>query len=253
MAWTITVHLKGKDIMRQVLAASALALGLCTATNAYAVTVDSTATIYPGNPGGSTPGVVIDLNGATSLTFSVTGSILFNNGTGNNSTGADGVGAASSSNISGQGGISGISLPYASALVGVFESTTTPADPAHSSATTSYDAAALMNASYSPALYDAFFIGDGLTGNNGLGQSDGTTQTFFVPLGATTLVLGFADAGGYSGAPGSYGDNLGSLDVTVDGIGGAVPEPATWAMMLGGFGLVGGAMRRRQRTAVRFG
>jgi hypothetical protein len=33
---------------------------------------------------------------------------------------------------------------------------------------------------------------------------------------------------------------------------GAVPEPASWAMMLGGFGLVGGAMRRRQRTAIRF-
>lgn len=31
----------------------------------------------------------------------------------------------------------------------------------------------------------------------------------------------------------------------------AVPEPATWAMFIGGFGLVGGAMRRR-RIAVRF-
>lgn len=29
---------------------------------------------------------------------------------------------------------------------------------------------------------------------------------------------------------------------------GAVPEPATWAMMIGGFGLVGGAMRRRVNT-----
>ena len=29
----------------------------------------------------------------------------------------------------------------------------------------------------------------------------------------------------------------------------AVPEPATWAMMLGGFGLLGGAMRRRNRMA----
>ena len=29
---------------------------------------------------------------------------------------------------------------------------------------------------------------------------------------------------------------------------GAVPEPATWAMMLAGFGLVGGAMRRRRGT-----
>ena len=31
----------------------------------------------------------------------------------------------------------------------------------------------------------------------------------------------------------------------------AVPEPASWAMMLGGFGLIGGAMRRR-RVGVRF-
>ncbi|UAK26472.1 PEPxxWA-CTERM sorting domain-containing protein [Sphingomonas nostoxanthinifaciens] len=32
-----------------------------------------------------------------------------------------------------------------------------------------------------------------------------------------------------------------------------VPEPASWAMMLSGFGLLGGAMRRRQRTTVSFG
>jgi hypothetical protein len=29
----------------------------------------------------------------------------------------------------------------------------------------------------------------------------------------------------------------------------AVPEPATWAMMLGGFGLLGGAVRRRNRQS----
>lgn len=33
---------------------------------------------------------------------------------------------------------------------------------------------------------------------------------------------------------------------------GAVPEPASWAMMLGGFGLVGGAMRSRRKAAVTF-
>jgi hypothetical protein len=38
----------------------------------------------------------------------------------------------------------------------------------------------------------------------------------------------------------------------VDAIGGAVPEPATWGLMLAGFGIVGGAMRRRQRTSVSF-
>ena len=31
-----------------------------------------------------------------------------------------------------------------------------------------------------------------------------------------------------------------------------VPEPASWALMLGGFGLVGGALRARKRTGVRF-
>jgi hypothetical protein len=33
----------------------------------------------------------------------------------------------------------------------------------------------------------------------------------------------------------------------------AVPEPASWALMLGGFGLVGAAMRSRRKAAVSFG
>lgn len=32
-----------------------------------------------------------------------------------------------------------------------------------------------------------------------------------------------------------------------------VPEPASWALMVGGFGLVGGAMRGRRKSAVAFG
>lgn len=32
----------------------------------------------------------------------------------------------------------------------------------------------------------------------------------------------------------------------------AVPEPVSWAMMVGGFGLVGGAVRRARQRAVRF-
>ena len=32
---------------------------------------------------------------------------------------------------------------------------------------------------------------------------------------------------------------------------GAVPEPASWAMMIAGLGLVGGALRRRDRLAAR--
>ncbi|HWI87409.1 MAG TPA: PEPxxWA-CTERM sorting domain-containing protein, partial [Sphingomonas sp.] len=30
------------------------------------------------------------------------------------------------------------------------------------------------------------------------------------------------------------------------------PEPASWAMMVGGFGAIGGAMRNRKRIAVTF-
>jgi hypothetical protein len=33
-------------------------------------------------------------------------------------------------------------------------------------------------------------------------------------------------------------------------VGGVIPEPATWAMMIAGFGLVGGALRRRRTAAV---
>ena len=31
-----------------------------------------------------------------------------------------------------------------------------------------------------------------------------------------------------------------------------VPEPASWLMMIGGLGLVGGALRSRRKTSVRF-
>ena len=43
----------------------------------------------------------------------------------------------------------------------------------------------------------------------------------------------------------------GSQDLTFSATITAVPEPASWALMIGGFGLVGGAMRRRT-TSVRF-
>lgn len=40
-------------------------------------------------------------------------------------------------------------------------------------------------------------------------------------------------------------------NINVSPLAAAVPEPATWAMMIGGFGLVGASLRRR-RTTVRF-
>ena len=52
----------------------------------------------------------------------------------------------------------------------------------------------------------------------------------------------------------SAGDFVSDYTITLFGVEGApaVPEPATWAMMIGGFGMIGGAMRRRTRGHVAF-
>ena len=51
-----------------------------------------------------------------------------------------------------------------------------------------------------------------------------------------------------------YGGYFAIGEIAVDGTlsAGGVPEPAAWAMMLAGFGLVGSAMRRRSKVAVTF-
>lgn len=48
-------------------------------------------------------------------------------------------------------------------------------------------------------------------------------------------------------------ESVADAAITATTAAGAVPEPATWAMMIGGFGMVGGAMRRRKvATTVSF-
>ncbi len=73
----------------------------------------------------------------------------------------------------------------------------------------------------------------------------GNNQQFDTIGGRLTLRI--AQAFNYDVAGGSvYGDDrLGTVTL---GAAGAVPEPATWAMMIGGFGLAGAAMRRRRAT-----
>ena len=57
-----------------------------------------------------------------------------------------------------------------------------------------------------------------------------------------------------NGAPYAGYPTAGYWTATIPIVSPRVPEPASWAMMLAGFGLVGGAMRSRRRTsAVRFG
>lgn len=50
--------------------------------------------------------------------------------------------------------------------------------------------------------------------------------------------------------PGDYASVLPYVQLIQTG--GAVPEPASWALMLGGFGMVGGALRSRKKVAARF-
>jgi len=62
----------------------------------------------------------------------------------------------------------------------------------------------------------------------------------FTPVQAGSLTLSFST---------TSADDVGPLIDNVSVTTGAVPEPAGWALMIGGFGLAGAALRRR-RTAV---
>ena len=208
-------------------------------------TVLGTASVYDTGDG-STPSVVLPLAaGVQYLSFAVTGVITYNGSTLND---ADGAGSVGSVVVLAGNGRSGISAYQAGFLSGVFldasgNVATTP------TALTYPDAASTGFAAATPLLNQVFFIGDGLTGHG-----IGTVQQFFVPTGATRLLLGFADAPGYAGSPGSYGDNTGALSVisTAFGATGGVPEPLTWALLTTGFGIAGTALRRRRgpvRTA----
>jgi hypothetical protein len=64
---------------------------------------------------------------------------------------------------------------------------------------------------------------------SGVSVSDGGTLTSL----SGTLTMGTDGTYGYPAAA-------------------AVPEPATWAMMIGGFGLIGAASRRRARTSITY-
>lgn len=81
--------------------------------------------------------------------------------------------------------------------------------------------------------------------------------SFVVPIGQSGVWLGFTGSFvataetmtltlvNMNTAP--SGNDFGIDDISVVS---AVPEPASWAMMIGGFGLVGGAMRVRRRAVV---
>lgn len=123
--------------------------------------------------------------------------------------------------------------------------------------------------SYTQTLtFAALINGFALDASRSNGSADGTIllQGFIgatlqsqvsVTLGAinswsTASLTGSFDRVVYTGT-GSGFHPFGIDNLRFDQAAQAVPEPGTWAMMLAGFGIVGGAMRRRQRTSLSFG
>lgn len=99
---------------------------------------------------------------------------------------------------------------------------------------------------------DAFLALDGQLiaqegGIHGVAAAPVTTST--LAAGIHTLELFYVDRN-QTGA-GLY-FNVDTSDIVVSPPTSAVPEPASWAMMVGGFGVLGSAIRRRQRTGLAF-
>ncbi len=232
-------------VMDQVALALVIAAAVI-ATPVAAVTVKATADIflatqpdgavvtgYFGSDAAPTAApVAFTTTAGTSVTFSATGSTSVD---ANCFAGPDGGCYADESSFS-PVPASGAYQGPASALVGVFAGAAV-IDVKSVAATIDYSVAANRSlATYAPGLGQIFFIGDGLT-------DGGVVQQFAAPVGATRLFLAAADSIGASGG------NPGSLSVDVTGatpVAGAVPEPASWALFLAGFGTIGMAARRRR-------
>lgn len=106
-----------------------------------------------------------------------------------------------------------------------------------------------------------FFSGPNCNGSGGNGVTVAEAPvpgTFSLTLSMMmdTLVLSDFAARWQATGPNAEGSNSGPGTITFTPPPGAIPEPATWAMMIMGFGLVGMGLRRGKRgdvtTRVRF-
>jgi hypothetical protein len=199
-----------------------------TLTPTGAITVPATANIYGAghssapNAGDLPPGISFPAIAGQAVAFpSVTGTVRYDqphDDFGNGSMSPDGGSFLAPTDITETGGISGIRAPTTECLVGVFLSDSEPAGAAPATLDFGPNVFTENFDSISPKIGQVFFIGNGKTAN-------GNLQTFYAPIGASRLFLGFAD--GYNGQniggpPGNYGDNSGQYTVRVQ-VGGPIP------------------------------
>lgn len=146
--------------------------------------------------------------------------------------------------VTSYGGLSGINADQANMfLVGVFLDNSEPSGTGPSVLSYNYGTPGSLNTTdptFSPALDQVFFIGDGLTGTD-----TGLEQIFLVPPGATRFYLGFADS--FDSVPSYYADDFGQLTATFS-ITSSAPEPA-WVVLVPSALLIGVAFYRRKFRA----
>ncbi len=80
------------------------------------------------------------------------------------------------------------------------------------------------------------------------GSPTGQTVTFDALAGFETFTFNAMDVTSVSFSATSSTTNFAFDNIVIGGPMTAVPEPASWAMMIAGFGLVGGTLRRSRRT-----
>jgi PEP-CTERM motif len=141
-----------------------------------------------------------------------------------------------------------------SSLSGVGTAVPYKATPFTVSASGSYTFLLTTVGTYDPFLLlygTAFNAATPLT--NLLALNDDFSSGNFNQSGFTFALL--AGTSYFAIATGFDNTDFGDYTLAINGpgtvnVGGAVPEPTTWAMLLAGFGIVGGALRRRRRQAL---
>ncbi len=139
----------------------------------------------------------------------------------------------------------------------------------------SRDATFTIDTAVAPDYQSSSFIGDQVSYDNVAGSFGGVEGTATVGFGtfltATLNILGSPQGFTQFAGPDLFtliGNvpvfNIGTfnltslvsgsstLQISAESMNAAVPEPASWAMFIGGFGLIGATMRRK-KAVVRFG